>query len=192
MTEFTPAMAEKVFTSLLMLLLCVYVYFRLANLFLLLFCGRKSTDIMAAVIEEASLTADAESLKGTRDSILIRKSRLRRILSGGKIPQGEGLSPFSPSNSNKALIRQEKKLGTPTSSTTSTSRLTFYKGDGDEQRKDVVEGTVTTTTGAFACPATSWNLNEECWLDAFLVLFDEVENHKNKDVNGQFFLSKCE
>jgi hypothetical protein len=86
MTEFIPAMAEKVFTSLLMLSLCVYVYFRL--LFLLLFCGRKSTDIMAAVIEETSLTADAESLKGTSDSILIRKSRLRRILSGGKIPQG--------------------------------------------------------------------------------------------------------
>jgi hypothetical protein len=149
-------------------------------------------DIMAAVIEETSLTtADAESLKGTRDSILIRKSRLRRILSGGKIPQGEGSSPFSPSN--KALIRQEKKLGTPTSSTTSTSKLTtFYKGDGDEQRKDVVEGTVMTTTGPFVCPATSWNLNEECLLDAFLVLFDEVENHKNKDVNGQFFLSKCE
>jgi hypothetical protein len=84
-------------------------------------------------------------------------------------------------------------LGTPTSSTTSTSRLTtFYKGDGDEQRKDVVEGTVTTMTGAFVCPATSWNLNEECLLDAFLVLFDEVENHKNKDVYGQFFLSKCE
>jgi hypothetical protein len=152
MTEFTPAMAEKVFTSLLMLLLCVYIYFRLKNLFLLLFCGRKSTDIMAAVKEETSLTADAESLKGTRDSILIKKSRLRRILSGGKIPQEEGSSPFSPSNSNKALIRQEKKMGTPTSSTTST-RFTFYKGDGDEQRKDVVEGTVTTTTGAFVCPA---------------------------------------
>jgi hypothetical protein len=148
---------------------------------------------MAAVIKEISLTADAESLKGTRDSILIRKSRLRRILSGGKIPLGEGSSLFSPSNNNKALIRQEKKLGTPTSSNMSTSKLmTFYKGDGDEPRKDVEERTVTTTTWPFVCPATSWNLNEECFLDAFLVLFDEVENHKNKDVNGQFFLSKCE
>jgi len=109
------------------------------------------------VVLDAKMSTE-ECLSGgnVTDSILIRKSRLRRVISGGKL-HGSEASDFK--NSGGAF---EKEI----------------RGVGD-------------TGENFGEAMSSWNLNEECLLDAFLLLFEEVEMHRNKDANAEFFINKC-